>query len=329
MKSHYTIGLILLLALGACGPVSLSPLVSPVQHSPTSPMQVYHFYIDNRFQIAAVDATDAPLVEAARQAFAADLKAGRLEAYRQSRDFSIQLLAGSEGNYFLSSDLIQTLNQKVLAMLVVILPEQTAATFKGEFENQRFYFADPQQALQLSAPTKAYLLTADSNHFVIQTTQGEILPATQASTEGQNTSSTGVDPNAPNTENVPENTETDETLEQDIPEARDETEEEHLSEELDAENTPESIAEFHKDPFAPPQFPWQRALTPLPLPRAFLSRSKPALPGSAPPMKITITRIRTERRLLEQGRKEGIRYERLHIEGLRIPVILPAPASRP
>jgi len=144
-------------------------------------IQNYLFQVQSGFQIAAVDADDAPLIEPVRQQFEADLKSGQIANYQKTKAFSIQLLAGSEGNYFTSPELLQALNQRVLATLVVMLPEQKTAVFKGEFENQRFYFADPSQELALSSASKAYLMTADAN-FAIQTYKGEILPESQTQT---------------------------------------------------------------------------------------------------------------------------------------------------
>ncbi|PIQ28205.1 hypothetical protein COW36_04795 [bacterium (Candidatus Blackallbacteria) CG17_big_fil_post_rev_8_21_14_2_50_48_46] len=134
----------------------------------------FGFRIQSGFQIAASSGEQAQL-ETTRQTFEADLRSGNLESYRQAKHFSIQLLAGSEGNYFVSPDILQALTQKVLATLVVVLPNDQFSVFKGEFENQRFYFADPAQQLSLDTSTKAYLLTANAD-FTIQTTLGEILP---------------------------------------------------------------------------------------------------------------------------------------------------------
>lgn len=184
MKRVYTGTLSLILGFGlmACQPAGLNQAHSPISALNPTAIQNYLFQIQGGFHIAAVDAGDAPVIAPVREQFEADLKAGRLESYQQNKHFSIQLLAGSEGNYFTSPELVQALNQRVLATLVVMLPEQKSAVFKGEFENQRFYFADPSQELALSSASKAYLLTADAN-FSIQTYKGEILPETKPETK--------------------------------------------------------------------------------------------------------------------------------------------------
>ncbi|MGE3727181.1 MAG: hypothetical protein AB7I41_16605 [Candidatus Sericytochromatia bacterium] len=170
-------------SLWACQPMGLNQARNPFSalRPALQGIQNYLFQVQSGFQIAAVDADDAPLIEPVQQQFEADLKAGKLANYQQAKAFSIQLLAGSEGNYFTSPELVQALNQRVLATLVVMLPEQKTAVFKGEFENQRFYFSDPSQELALASASKAYLMTADAN-FAIQTYKGEILPETQTPT---------------------------------------------------------------------------------------------------------------------------------------------------
>jgi hypothetical protein len=179
----------------AHGPLSaLSPSLQSLPDNLQKTVQNYLFQLQSGFQIAAVDASDAPVIEPVRQQFEADLKAGKLESYQQNKDFSIQLLAGSEGNYFTSPELVQALNERVLATLVVMLPEQKTAVFKGEFENQRFYFADPSQELALASASKAYLLTADAN-FAIQTYKGEIVPESQTETQTAAQTDLPVSPN--------------------------------------------------------------------------------------------------------------------------------------
>jgi hypothetical protein len=177
----WSMSLILGCGLLACqpAPVGVNQAQFSLPLAATQALHNYLFQVQTGFQVAAVDTADQAIVEAARLAFEADLKAGKLDSYQQNKHFSIQLLAGSEGNYFNSPELIQSLNQRVLATLVVMLPEQKSAIFKGEFENQRFYFADPSQQLALSTASKAYLMTADQN-FAIKTVQGEILPDSQA-----------------------------------------------------------------------------------------------------------------------------------------------------
>ena len=185
------------LILGCCSLLACQPMGLNQAHGPLSALipslrglpdnlqktvQNYLFQLQSGFQIAAVDAGDAPVIEPVRQQFEADLKAGKFDIYQQNKDFSIQLLAGSEGNYFTSPELVQALNERVLATLVVMLPEQKTAVFKGEFENQRFYFSDPSQELALASASKAYLMTADAN-FAIQTYKGEILPESQTETQ--------------------------------------------------------------------------------------------------------------------------------------------------
>lgn len=323
MKRIYPVSLAILLALGlgACGPVTLNPVANSVQLDPVHGLQTYPFQPLSGFQIAAVDAADTAAVDSAREAFAADLRAGRLEAYRQSRHFSIQLLAGSEGSYFLSPELIQALNQKVLATLVVILPDQKASIFKGEFENQRFYFADPQQALRLSAPTKAYLLTADSD-FSILTTRGQLLPASESPPVAQRDEQT----EAPQ----PASAETEEQTAPDDFEAEEFEAEDAASAVPDAEVEAVSGWAVVEHDAAGPEFFEQELPPPPGLPKLVLMRLKPLpLQAQTHVVRRGVPPVQNRRRLVGAQRSERLAYdgralqERFHmlrLRGLRVPL---------
>lgn len=167
--------LILLAAsLSSCGLSGNAPAPTAALLSPAA-LDTYNFEVTAGFQLASVDSADASVVDQAKAGFAADLKAGHTSDYQRDKDFSIQLLSGSEGNYFTSTELLQSSVQQVLATLVVMQDNQAAQIFKGQYDNQRFVFADPADQFALDTRTKAYLLTADAN-FTIQTYKGELVP---------------------------------------------------------------------------------------------------------------------------------------------------------
>lgn len=187
MPSRWLLPLLLLsLTLPACAPTPL-PTPSPTATQAVSLRQLYmQVSLQEGFRTAQVsssigsviEAADQTVVDQARDAFAADLQAGNMDLYRRDRSFSLQLLAGSEGSYLLPGEIFSNTADTLLATLIIV--DQTARVFKGEFQDNQFYFADPSQQLQLPGTQRAYLLTADSA-FRIQTVRGELLAGSEGS----------------------------------------------------------------------------------------------------------------------------------------------------
>ncbi|HEY9840838.1 MAG: hypothetical protein ACAI44_22560 [Candidatus Sericytochromatia bacterium] len=165
------------LLLTGCNPPALSNR-SLLQANQTGAHD-FDFEVMAGFRLASVDDSDKEVIEKARQSFEADLRSGRTTDYQRDEDFSIHLLSGSEGNYFTSSELVQSTVSQVLATLVVVDANQQAQVFKGQYDSPRFVFADPSEQFALSERTKAYLLTADGS-FEIQTYKGELVPEDEA-----------------------------------------------------------------------------------------------------------------------------------------------------
>lgn len=165
------------LSLSSCGMPGISPAPNAASIA-FNAVEDYPFEVSAGFEIASVDSADQSVVDNAKTSFEADLKAGRTGDYQRDKDFSIHLLSGSEGNYFTSEEFIQNSVQQVLATLVVVQDGAAPQIFKGQFENQRFVFADPGDQFALDSRTKAYLLTAGSD-FSIQTYKGELVPEAQ------------------------------------------------------------------------------------------------------------------------------------------------------
>lgn len=168
-----TIALIIPLCLSACSGTSLPGSTQAARVAATA-MDTYDFEVSAGFVIASVDESDKELIDDVKSDFEKDLRAGRTEDYVRDKDFSVQLLSGSEGNYFTSPEFLQGTVNQVLATLVVIDGEH-AGIFKGQFDAPRFVFADPDEEFSLDDRTKAYLLTADGS-FAVQTYKGELVP---------------------------------------------------------------------------------------------------------------------------------------------------------
>lgn len=203
MSSRWLLSLLIFsLALPACAPAPL-PNVSPAATQAVSLRQLYmQVALQEGFRTAQVapslsviEAADQTFVDQARDAFAADLQAGNMDLYRRDRSFSLQLLAGSEGSYLLPGEIFSSTADTLLATLVIV--DQSARVFKGEFQDNQFYFADPSQQLQLAGSQRAYLLTADSAAR-IQTVRGELL----AGSEGSYITPLASDLSAPNTNSL-------------------------------------------------------------------------------------------------------------------------------
>lgn len=176
---------ILPLSLSSCSQISNTPpTLASLNTLNSSILESYNFEVSAGFQLASVDDSDKDLIEQVKQKFASDLKAGLTDDYQRDKDFTIHLLSGSEGNYFTSPEFLQNSLQSVLATLVVMDANNQAEIFKGQFDNQRFVFADPSEQFDLTERTKAYLLTAGSN-FDIQTYKGELVPDSELESQDQ------------------------------------------------------------------------------------------------------------------------------------------------
>jgi hypothetical protein len=203
MSSRWLLSLLIFsLALPACTPAPL-PISNPAA---TTAVSLRQFYMQVALQegfrtaqvapsLSMIEAVDQAFVDQARDAFAADLRAGNMDLYRRDRSFSLQLLAGSEGSYLLPGEIFSSTADTLLATLVIV--DQSARVFKGEFQDNQFYFADPSQQLQLAGSQRAYLLTADSAAR-IQTVRGELL----AGSEGSYINPLASDLSAPSTNSL-------------------------------------------------------------------------------------------------------------------------------
>ena len=180
-----TIALRIPLCLSACNGTSLPGSTQAALLS-SAAMNEYDFELSAGFVIASVDESDKALIDGVSKDFEADLRAGRTEDYVRDKDFSVQLLSGSEGNYFTSPEFLQGTVNQVLATLVVIDGEH-AGVFKGQFDAPRFVFADPDEEFSLDDRTKASLLTADGS-FAVQTYKGELVPDSDLDDQSQDAS---------------------------------------------------------------------------------------------------------------------------------------------
>lgn len=175
-----------------------------VTHSVQSAELTLYWFKPHEFSLSS-SASEAETLELARRRFSQDLKQAQIQGYRQPSDFSILLLAGSEGNHLLAgsegnhlSDLsvppvqiARAENTEVLeeyatlAQLVILEPQGTAQIFKGSFNAGQFEFSgDLPQMTELS---QTYLLAIDG--------QGEIdsFSGSLASVQNSQSSSSKTD----------------------------------------------------------------------------------------------------------------------------------------
>ncbi|PIQ23721.1 hypothetical protein COW36_20285 [bacterium (Candidatus Blackallbacteria) CG17_big_fil_post_rev_8_21_14_2_50_48_46] len=114
------------------------------------------------FKVQALDDQHTQLLQENVKGFESDLKSGKLDDYYRLPEFSVKLLAHSEGSYFTSPDNLNELSNTSasFARALVIYPDQSYDIFKGQFANQRFYFAGAET---LPAENTSYLITLDNN----------------------------------------------------------------------------------------------------------------------------------------------------------------------
>lgn len=173
MKSNALKMLMSGLLLSAC-----MPIVGPLSGSVSGPVNPgstqtgsqslnnkqisgYMMRVAATFKVQAVNDLHAQLIQANVKDFENDLSQGQLDDYYKLPDFSIQLLAHSEGSYFSAPENLSdfTNNNAAFARALVIYPDQSYDIFKGQFANQRFYFSGAES---LPANNTSYLITLDS-----------------------------------------------------------------------------------------------------------------------------------------------------------------------
>lgn len=122
----------------------------------------YMMRVAATFKVQAVNDLHAQLIQANVKDFENDLSQGQLDDYYQLPDFSIQLLAHSEGSYFTAPGNLSefTNSNAAFARALVIYPDQSYDIFKGQFANQRFYFSGAES---LPANNTSYLITLDKD----------------------------------------------------------------------------------------------------------------------------------------------------------------------
>jgi hypothetical protein len=159
------------LLLAACTPFIANttvdaPLASGLTgaHRLSSSKQIsgYVMQVAATFKVQAVDDLHTQLIQSNVADFEKDLAEGQLDDYYKLPDFSIQLLAHSEGSYFTSPGNLNEFvnNEAAFARALVIYPDQSYDIFKGQFANQRFYFSGSES---LSLDNTSYLITLDQN----------------------------------------------------------------------------------------------------------------------------------------------------------------------
>lgn len=165
----------LALLFSACTP---QPLINTPQVQQQISALAYWFRPLDFGIHSADNAEQLAIVTAAKTRLEADIKANNLAEYHRSRDFSIQLLAGSEGNHLLagsegnhfrnSDKLLPEL--KLPAQALIFNPNGNQQLFKGEYEQEKFFFAGQEK---ISFPNTTYLLLPDTQGNV-QVYQGEL-----------------------------------------------------------------------------------------------------------------------------------------------------------
>lgn len=173
------------LFLSSCAMPQINGINQPSSQTMVQSLKVF-FFQSAGFSLASVDAEDQSLIEQAIVDFEQDIDNDKLDSYStQPYQFSIQLLSGSEGNHFLSTeDLSSISSERQPAQAVVIDQQKKATIFKGEFENSQFFSA---QTPTITSNNKTYILTLDQNSEV-QAFQGKLL----AGTDGNHISTTEV-----------------------------------------------------------------------------------------------------------------------------------------
>lgn len=189
----------LALLLSACTP---QPMLN-TPHVQQQMAALAYWFRPLDFGIHSADnAAQLAIVTAAKTRLEADIKANNLAEYRRSRDFSIQLLAGSEGNHLLagsegnhfrnSDKLLPDL--KLPAQALIFNPNGNHQLFKGEYEQEKFFFAGQEE---IALPNTTYLLLPDTQGQV-QIYQGELESPTRV--EAPPPANEEVTPSTPSTQ---------------------------------------------------------------------------------------------------------------------------------
>lgn len=187
---------LLLAQLGSCQNV---PVTRNAQSSPSPSASVttanktvnaYLLPLQEHFHIAGFNTQDLTsdqqtLVAKAVTEFESDMANGNTESYFKSPDFSIKLLAGSEGSYFQSSELLTQLTNQAatFALALVVYADNTSDVFKGQLIDQTFYF---DGAEGIPEQNTTYLVALDQN-LAPQVFTGALKPFSIASVEASPT----------------------------------------------------------------------------------------------------------------------------------------------
>ncbi len=110
------------------------------------------------FRTQSLSSTHEALLKQAVLQFEQDMAQNKTDSYFQDPGFSIKLLAGSEGSYFQSPELLASLTG--YAMALVIYPDQSSDVFKGRLVDSNFYFTGSET---LPETNTTYLITLDGN----------------------------------------------------------------------------------------------------------------------------------------------------------------------
>lgn len=120
------------------------------------------FKVKSDFGTQSLSAEHEAILKQALEDFVSDMSQGKTEEYFQEPDFSVKLLAGSEGSYFQSADALASLTNEAAsyAIALVIYGDQTYDLYKGQLANQNFYFSGTDS---LPEDNTTYLVTLDQN----------------------------------------------------------------------------------------------------------------------------------------------------------------------
>ncbi len=115
----------------------------------------YVLRVTGFFKAQSLDSAAAVILQEQISDFESELSSGYLEAYEGLPDFSVELLAHSEGSFFQTPSTDGAATQLNFARALVIYPDQSYDVFKGQYSEQRFYFSG---ADTLPAGNTTYLI---------------------------------------------------------------------------------------------------------------------------------------------------------------------------
>lgn len=162
MNKSWGMALCLMILTTSCNALPpLSNTVSNVEKKSVT-LRAYQLKVAAAFKVQAEALAEdhATILKDAVKKFESDLESGKTDDYYKLPDFSVQLLAGSEGSYFnpLDNQVLPTKSAASFAQALVVYPNQSYDIFKGQYANQRFYFNGTQT---LPVDNTSYLITLD------------------------------------------------------------------------------------------------------------------------------------------------------------------------